>query len=213
MACTMCDALSFFSPHILILIYLPSILHISLPTFLFFIHPPSHISIFTRNNFHSVGTNLGVSESIAIKSSQNIIRYSTFTNNNNAMIEFVSGDYNVAYGNWFIGAGGFSIADSNDVYIYNNYFQSAGMSTDMEYPRYTITNPITFAGTSTAETSSATSEDGQGAEESSYSSKCKASPPYVQSTSCHYIQPLTLHTTSDTRQHTHPYSHIVFFEM
>lgn len=89
------------------------------------------------------------------------------------MIEFVSGDYNVAYGNWFIGAGGFSIADSNDVYIYNNYFQSAGMSTDMEYPKYTITNPITLAGTSTA---TSPTEEG---EEAGYSSKCNEPHHYV----------------------------------
>lgn len=132
------------------------------------------------------GTSLGVSESIAIKSSQNIIRYSTFTNNNNAMIEFVSGDYNVAYGNWFIGAGGFSIADSNNVYIYNNYFQSAGMSTDMEYPTYTITNPITFAGTTTESTSA---EEGQGEGETGYSSKYKNNIVVAHNTfiECEYI--------------------------
>ena len=85
------------------------------------------------------GTGLGTAESVAIRCGQNVVRYSTFTNNNNAMLSFLGGDYNAAYGNWFMGAGGFSIGEANNLYIYNNYFQSAG--TDE-----LATSPLTFVG-------------------------------------------------------------------
>ena len=88
------------------------------------------------------GTGLGAAESVAVRCGQNVVRYSTFTNNNNAMLSFLGGDYNAAYGNWFMGAGGFSIGEANNLYIYNNYFQSAG--TDE-----LATSPLTFVGPAT----------------------------------------------------------------
>ena len=43
------------------------------------------------------------------------------------MLSFRSGDYNVAYGNWFLGAGGIRIKEADNIYIYNNYFENAGV--------------------------------------------------------------------------------------
>jgi len=70
---------------------------------------------------------------ISIKSRENVIRYNTFGSNQAAMLSFRSGDYNVAYGNWFIGSGGIRIKEVNHIYIYNNYFQNAGKSSSKTY--------------------------------------------------------------------------------
>ena len=78
-------------------------------------------------------TYLGDSETISIKSRENIVRYNTFGQNQGAMLSFRSGDFNVAYGNWFIGSGGVRIKEVNNIYIYNNYFQNAGSASDKTY--------------------------------------------------------------------------------
>ena len=71
-------------------------------------------------------TGLGDSESISVKSRENILRYNTQNNNPNAMFSFRNGDNNVAYGNFFIASGGIRCKQSNNIYCYNNYFQAAG---------------------------------------------------------------------------------------
>lgn len=71
-------------------------------------------------------TGLGDSESISVKSRENILRYNTMNNNPNAMFSFRNGDNNVAYGNFFIASGGIRCKQSNNIYCYNNYFQAAG---------------------------------------------------------------------------------------
>jgi hypothetical protein len=70
-------------------------------------------------------TQLADSEVISVKSRKNVIRYNTFRNNPNAMVSFRNGDYNVAYGNFFLGSGGIKIKQASNIYLYNNYFESS----------------------------------------------------------------------------------------
>ncbi|HAP35274.1 MAG TPA: hypothetical protein DCQ28_04780 [Bacteroidetes bacterium] len=73
--------------------------------------------------FENVG--LGDSESISVKSSENICRFNTFTNNANGMLVFRHGYRNIAYSNFFInGSGGIRIKEGGDHFIYNNYFET-----------------------------------------------------------------------------------------
>jgi hypothetical protein len=73
--------------------------------------------------FENVG--LGDSESISVKSSENICRYNTFTNNSLAMLVFRHGYRNIAYGNFFIkGSGGIRIKEGDTHFVYNNYFET-----------------------------------------------------------------------------------------
>jgi hypothetical protein len=71
-------------------------------------------------------TGHGDSEAISVKSRENILRYNTMNNNPDAMFAFRNGDNNVAYGNFFIKSGGFRCKQANNIYCYNNYFESAG---------------------------------------------------------------------------------------
>ena len=66
------------------------------------------------------------SEAVSIKARQNIVRFSTFGNNQGAMLSVRNGDYNVIYSNFFINAGGIRVKQANNTYVYNNYFQSSG---------------------------------------------------------------------------------------
>jgi len=74
-------------------------------------------------------TGLGDSESISIKCQENVVRYCTFTNQQNAMLCFRNGDNNVAYSNFFINAGGIRVKEANNIYCYNNYFENSGTTT------------------------------------------------------------------------------------
>lgn len=81
--------------------------------------------------FNDVG--MGDSESISVKCCENVIRYCTFTNNPAAMLVFRNGNRNIAYGNFFInGSGGIRAKEANDIYCYNNYFETAGVSGVMD---------------------------------------------------------------------------------
>ena len=75
-------------------------------------------------------TGLGDSESISIKCQENVIRFCTFTNQQNAMLVFRNGDNNVAYSNFFINAGGIRVKEANNIYCYNNYFENSGVGAD-----------------------------------------------------------------------------------
>jgi Chondroitinase B/Secretion system C-terminal sorting domain len=79
-------------------------------------------------------TGLGDSEAISVKSMENTLRYNTMNNNPNAMFCFRNGDNNVAYGNFFIKSGGIRCKQSNNVWIYNNYFEMAGTGWDSSLP-------------------------------------------------------------------------------
>jgi hypothetical protein len=72
-------------------------------------------------------TGLGDSESVSVKSQENIIRFCTFTNQQNAMLVFRNGNKNVAYSNFFIKAGGIRIKEADYIFCYNNYFENAGL--------------------------------------------------------------------------------------
>jgi len=76
-------------------------------------------------------TGLGDSEAISNKCRENVIRYNTCVNNQNAMFCFRNGDNCVAYGNFFIGAGGIRVKEANNIYCYNNYFENSGTTGSM----------------------------------------------------------------------------------
>ena len=74
--------------------------------------------------FEDVG--LGDSESISIKSSENVCRYNTFAYNPDGMLVFRHGYRNTAYGNFFVkGSGGIRIKEGANHFVYNNYFETA----------------------------------------------------------------------------------------
>lgn len=72
-------------------------------------------------------TGMGDSETISNKCRENVIRYNTVVNNQEAWFCFRNGDNCVAYGNFFIGAGGIRVKEANNIYCYNNYFENAGV--------------------------------------------------------------------------------------
>lgn len=68
-------------------------------------------------------TSLGDSESISIKSNENIIRYNVFEKNPGGVVKFRMGDSNIVHSNFFIrGAGGVTIKEASTALIFNNYF-------------------------------------------------------------------------------------------
>jgi hypothetical protein len=74
-------------------------------------------------------TGLADSESISIKSMENVIRYNVFDNNNGGALVFRNGDRNIAYGNIFLrGSGGIRVKEANDILCFNNYFDSINAS-------------------------------------------------------------------------------------
>lgn len=62
------------------------------------------------------------SETISVKSMNNVIRYNTFSNNIGSFISFRNGNNNVAYGNFFINSSGVRFKQASNVSVYNNYF-------------------------------------------------------------------------------------------
>jgi hypothetical protein len=90
-------------------------------------------------------TGLGDSESVSIKCQENTIRFCTFTNQQNAMLVFRNGDNNVAYGNFFINAGGIRVKEANNVFCYNNYFENSGVGSSADAVTFnydTTTYPV-----------------------------------------------------------------------
>jgi hypothetical protein len=83
----------------------------------------------------------GDSEVISVKSRENVLRYNTFTNNQNAMMVFRNGNDNVAYGNHFINAGGIRVKEANNIFSYNNYFENAGVGGSMTAVSYDYISP------------------------------------------------------------------------
>jgi hypothetical protein len=89
--------------------------------------------------FTNVG--LGDSESISVKSSENICRYNTFYGNSQGMLVFRHGYRNIAYSNFFIkGSGGIRIKEGADHYVYNNYFETG--SADAVTLQYVAEYPL-----------------------------------------------------------------------
>jgi hypothetical protein len=81
-------------------------------------------------------TGLGDSETLSVKSRENILRYNTMYNNPNAMFVFRRGDNNVAYGNFFINSGGIRVKEANNIFCYNNYFEKSGVGGTMNAVSY-----------------------------------------------------------------------------
>ena len=67
-------------------------------------------------------TYLADSESISVKSMNNVFRYNTFSNNLASYISFRNGNNNVAYGNFFINSSGIRFKQASNISVYNNYF-------------------------------------------------------------------------------------------
>ena len=89
--------------------------------------------------FDNVGP--GDSESISIKSCENVCRYNTFTNNPKGMLVFRQGNGNSAYGNFFVnGSGGIRIKCGHNQCVYNNYFETRSANALMLM--YVAENPI-----------------------------------------------------------------------
>lgn len=76
-------------------------------------------------------TYLADSETISVKSRGNILRYNTVRNNQESSGKYTGafcfrfGDYNAAYGNYFLSSGGVRVKQANDIAIYNNYFYNS----------------------------------------------------------------------------------------
>jgi hypothetical protein len=85
------------------------------------------------NYFRNVG--YSDSETISLKSRQNIIRFNTF--DKNPLGELVARNAEEAwiYGNFFLrGSGGIRIKEASKVYAWNNYFDGSGDATLPTYP-------------------------------------------------------------------------------
>ena len=72
-------------------------------------------------------TGLGDSEAISSKSEENVYRFNTFLDNQDAQLCLRNGDNNLVYGNFFINAGGVRVKQSNGAYIFNNYFENSAV--------------------------------------------------------------------------------------
>ena len=87
-------------------------------------------------------TGLGDSETISVKSRENVIRFCTFTNQQNGMLCFRNGDDNAAYSNFFINAGGIRVKEASNIYCYNNYFENSGVGSSADAVTYVYVTPL-----------------------------------------------------------------------
>ena len=87
-------------------------------------------------------TGLGDSESVSVKCQENVIRFCTFTNQQNAMLCFRNGDNNIAYSNFFINAGGIRVKEANNIFCYNNYFENSGVGSTADAVTYVYVAPL-----------------------------------------------------------------------
>ena len=87
-------------------------------------------------------TGLGDSETVSVKCQENVIRFCTFTNQQNAMLCFRNGDTNVAYSNFFINAGGIRVKEANNIFCYNNYFENSGVGSSADAITYVYVAPL-----------------------------------------------------------------------
>jgi hypothetical protein len=86
-------------------------------------------------------TGLGDSETISVKSMENVIRYNTMGNNPKANFCFRNGNNNVAYGNFFMNSGGIRVKEANNIYCYNNYFKNCGDAIVSAPVKYVYVSP------------------------------------------------------------------------
>jgi hypothetical protein len=85
----------------------------------------------------------GDSEAISVKCRGNVLRYNTFTNNQTAMMVFRNGNDNIAYGNFFLSAGGIRVKEANNIHCYNNYFEKSGAGGSAEAVRLDYNSVVT----------------------------------------------------------------------
>jgi hypothetical protein len=86
-------------------------------------------------------TGPGDSEAISVKCRENVLRYNTNTNNQQANFCFRNGDNNIAYGNFFINSGGIRVKEANNIYCYNNYFENCGDGSITAPVKYVYVSP------------------------------------------------------------------------
>jgi hypothetical protein len=86
-------------------------------------------------------TGLGDSEAISVKCEENVLRYNTMVNNQQANFCFRNGDNNIAYGNFFKNSGGIRVKEANSIYCYNNYFENCGDGTVTAPVKYVYVSP------------------------------------------------------------------------
>ncbi len=86
-------------------------------------------------------TGPGDSEVISVKSRENVIRFCTNKNNQGGNFCFRNGNDNVAYGNFFISAGGIRVKEANNIYCYNNYFENCGDGSITAPVKYVYVSP------------------------------------------------------------------------
>jgi len=96
-------------------------------------------TVVEHNVFEDTGP--GDSEAISVKSRENVLRWNTMRNNPDAMFVFRNGDANVAYGNFFLRSGGIRIVEANDIWIYGNHFEYAGVGGTMAALTYDAVSP------------------------------------------------------------------------
>jgi hypothetical protein len=86
-------------------------------------------------------TGLGDSEAISVKCEENVLRYNTMVNNQQANFCFRNGDNNIAYGNFFKNSGGIRVKEANNIYCYNNYFENCGDGAITAPVKYVYVSP------------------------------------------------------------------------
>jgi hypothetical protein len=86
-------------------------------------------------------TGAGDSEVISVKCQENVLRFNTNTNNQQGNFCFRNGNNNIAYGNFFINAGGIRVKEANNIYCYNNYFENCGDGSVTAPVKYVFVSP------------------------------------------------------------------------
>lgn len=86
-------------------------------------------------------TGPGDSEVISVKCRENVLRFNTNINNQQGNFCFRNGDNNIAYGNFFVNAGGIRVKEANNIYCYNNYFENCGDGNITAPVKYVYVSP------------------------------------------------------------------------
>ncbi|MCX6136430.1 MAG: T9SS type A sorting domain-containing protein, partial [Ignavibacteriales bacterium] len=86
-------------------------------------------------------TGPGDSEVISVKCREHVLRFNTNINNQQGNFCFRNGDNNIAYGNFFVNAGGIRVKEANNIYCYNNYFENCGDGNITAPVKYVYVSP------------------------------------------------------------------------
>jgi len=96
-------------------------------------------TIVEYNYFTNTGA--GDAEVISVKCRENVLRYNTMIDNQQANFCFRNGDNNIAYGNFFKNSGGIRVKEANNIYCYNNYFENCGDGSITAPVKYVYVSP------------------------------------------------------------------------